>query len=99
MYSVCSYQWVQEDKLVSSVHEKCFQDSLEEIKLLNIFIGFHSNDKKYARCVFSLFSDVWTLKGCHHCETSKVGGELQFFSSHSVREKLELHLIFDINIL
>lgn len=54
---------------------------------------------KNMQICFALFFDAWTLKGCHHCETPKVGGELQFLSSHPVREKLELHLIFDIDIL
>lgn len=54
---------------------------------------------KIFKVSFSLFSDAWLLKDCHCCETPKVRGELQFLSSHPVGEKLELHLIFDINIL
>lgn len=53
---------------------------------------------KICKVSFALFSDTWTLKDFHCCEIPKARGELQFLSSHPVREKLELHLIFNINI-
>lgn len=75
------------------VYQNCFQEPLEEIKLLTICIGFHSNYKNRQGVLFlSLFSATWTLKGCTTVEHLKVGEELQFLSSHSVGEELQLHL-------